>query len=268
MAKSINYHFKNIASKYYLKNDSVELLRIESSINNLFKNLDEDLKYLMNRKFIFGSYDRDTILPRKYDSNSDIDIMVVFNHTKYERTTETYRSWLKLFAEKYYKNRYGSEVVKSFPTITIKLNNINYDLVPAKEEDLTFLKRLYIPGEYGWISTNPNDVKNNLLEVNKNYNFIVKPIIRLLKGWNSNANYPLNSYDLELQVSKMNFFNDTIETGFFWAAKRLSLSSNAAQWKKDKLTSLRSSVYKIEDALTKDDEIKALIETNRILPNE
>lgn len=266
MATSLNYYLKQLSSNYYLKNDSEELKRINSSIDNLFKNLDKDLEYLMKKRFIFGSFDRDTILPRKYDSNSDIDIMVVFNHTEYERTPETYRNWLKHFADKYYKDRYGSEVIKTFPTVTLKLNNIKYDLVPAKEEITFYSSQLYIPGEYGWVSTNPNDVKANLINVNKKYDNIVRPIIRLLKAWNSKAGNPLSSYDLELQITQMNFFNDDIEKGFFWAARRLNIPYGAAKWKKDELNKLSSIISQIETYLENDNSLQAIIEIHKILP--
>ena len=118
MAVSIDNYLRVLASNYYLKNDSEEVKKINTSITNLLSNLDKELGILINRRFIFGSYDRDTILPRKFDSKSDIDIMVVFNHTDYERTPDTYRAWLKNFADKYYKDRYGSEVVKSFKAST------------------------------------------------------------------------------------------------------------------------------------------------------
>lgn len=266
MAISLNNYLRQLSSDYYLKNDSEELRKINTSVDNLMKNLDKDFEYLVNRKFIFGSFDRDTILPRKYDSNSDVDIMIVFNHTEYERTPETYRAWLKSFADKYYKNRYGSEVVKSFPTVTIRLNSINYDLVPAKEETNFFTSTLYIPGDNGWVSTDPYDVKTNLTKVNSQYNNIVRPIIRLLKAWNNNVGHPVDSYELELQVTKMNFHGDNIETGFIWASKRISVSSYAAQWRKDRISSLNSVVSKFESCLQNDDSIGARIQLHKLLP--
>lgn len=266
MAISLNSYLKQLSSDYYLKNDSEELRKINSSVDNLLKNLDKELPYLIKRHFIFGSFDRDTILPRKYDSNSDVDIMVVFNHTDYERTPETYRAWLKSFADKHYKDRYGSDVVKSFPTVTIKLNNINYDLVPAKEETNYFSSTLYIPGEYGWISTDPYDVKSNLTAINSRYNSIVRPIIRLLKAWNSNVGHPVDSYDLELQITKMNFHGDNVETGFIWAAKRIIVSQYAAQWKKDRINSLINIISKFESCLQDNDSAGARIQLHKLLP--
>ena len=107
MASSIDTYLRSLSYSFYLKKDSAEITRINTSKDNLLANLDKELGILIKRRFVFGSYDRDTILPRSIDSKSDIDIMVVFNHTEYERTPETYRGWLKNFGDKYYKDRYG-----------------------------------------------------------------------------------------------------------------------------------------------------------------
>ena len=125
MAVSIDNYLRTLSyEKYYLKRNSIETTRIDNSIKSLFLNLATEFKSKIRAKSIFGSYDRDTILPRSIDPMSDVDIMVIFNHTDFERTPETYRNWLKEFAEKHYKNKYGSSVEKTFPTITIKLENI------------------------------------------------------------------------------------------------------------------------------------------------
>ncbi len=268
MPVSINNYLRELSYKYYLKNDSDEIKAINTSIDTLMKNLNTDLGVLIKRKFIFGSYDRDTILPRSIDSQSDIDLMVVFNTTQYERTPETYRTWLKTFADKYYKNRYGSEVVKSFPTVTIRLGKIHYDLVPAKEETYLWSSTIYIPSKDSvWQSTDPNDVKTKLTEVNTKYNSIVRPIIRLMKAWNCYNNYPYDSYELELLITNMSFYGDNIESGFFYAVNQLSPSYFDPQTKKDKVNSLKYNIGKMKECLDSYDLIKAKQWLHRVLPN-
>jgi len=243
--------------------------KIEKSIENLFANLEEDFKYLIKRKVIFGSYDRDTILPRIYDKHSDVDIMIIFKTVTQEYLPETYRSWLKTFADKYYHERYGSEVVRSSPTVTIRLNNINYDLVPAKETDYQYVpNKIYIPskGSNEWQITDPDDIKNKLTEANKKYNQIVRLIIRLLKAWNSYNDYPYDSYDLELKITEMNFYQDNVESGLFWAADRLSALWNDSQLKKDKIASLKYNIGKVKEALNQDDLYNAKKWLHKVLP--
>lgn len=259
MALSLDSYLKSLSFSYYLKNDSDEVKRINTSLSGLLTNLNTHFSSLIKRKFVFGSYDRDTILPRKFDSKSDIDVMVVFNHTEYERTPETYRTWLKLFADKYYKDRYGSEVVKSFPTVTIRLGHIYFDLVPAKEEILWYSSTLSIPGNFGWRTTDPNDIKKKLTEANTKYNQVVRPIIRLLKAWNCNNGYPYDSYLLEQQITGMNFFGDNVQSGFFYAVGQLSIT--------DKTLSLKNNINEVKKALENDDIIRAKHWLHRVLPN-
>lgn len=269
MGASIDTYLRTLSYNFYLKNDSAEITRIDSSINALFTNLNKELGVLIKKKFVFGSYDRDTILPRRIDQNSDIDVMVVFNTTQYERTPETYRAWLKNFADKYYKNRYGSEVLKSYPTVTIRLGNIHYDLVPAKEEISYWLNTLYIPDKnsiYGWQQTNPNDVKQKLTQCNTQYNSIVRPIIRLLKAWNCTNGYPYDSYKLELSITNMNFTGDNVQSGFFYAVEQLPVDYYLAEYKKSKIRSLKYNIGKAKEALDRYDIINAKYWLHKVLP--
>lgn len=266
MAVSINNYLRTLSYNYYLRNNSTEDEKIKTYLNNLLSNLDKELGTLINRRLVFGSYDRGTILPRSIDSKSDVDLMVIFNHTEYERTPETYRTWLKNFADKYYKDRYGSEVVKSYPTVTIKLNNINYDLVPAKETELFFFgKSLYIPGNGNdWIETNPNDVKDKLTEVNTKYNSIVRPIIRLLKAWNSSNEHPLESYLLEKDIIERNFSGDNIQSGLTYASGRIGIINTYNQ--RTKVESLNYNLDKMVESLNNEDLVTAKRWLHRVFP--
>jgi predicted nucleotidyltransferase len=268
MASSIDTYLKSLSYSYYLKRNSDEVGKINRSKESLLAQLDNELGHLISRRFIFGSYDRDTILPRSIDKNSDIDLMVIFNHTDYERTPETYRSWLKRFADKYYKDRYGSVVVKSFPTVTIRLNNINFDLVPAKEEQGFFYgTTIYIPDKLnGWQATDPNDVKLQLTEANTRYNSVVRPIIRLLKAWNCSNGFPYDSYELELEVTGINFSGDNVQSGLFYAVKQLSTSYSDPQIKEVKLQSLRYNIGRAKECLEYDDPNRAKQWLHKVLP--
>ncbi len=268
MAISIDNYLRTLSSSYYLKNDSKEVEKIEKSIAALFLNLSKELGAKIKRQFVFGSYDRDTILPRAIDEHSDVDVMVVFNHTDYERTPETYRSWLKDFAEKYYKDRYDSQVLKTFPTVTVRLNHINYDLVPAKEITDTFLSNgLYIPDtDGGWQKTDPNDVKTALTNANTRYNGIVRPIIRLMKAWNCFNSYPYESFVFEKHLTGLNFYGDNYQSGFFYSVNSLSSSYSDPQYKKDKITALQNNIKKVKEHLEAGDLQKAKETLHKVLP--
>jgi len=257
----------SLASSYYISHNSTEATKIDTSVNSILKNLNTELGYRIKRQFVFGSYDRDTILPRRYDSHSDVDIMIVFNHTDYERTPETYRTWLKNFADKYYAEKYGSKVVKSFPTVTVELQSIKFDLVPAKEEVTYWSSKIYIPdGGSSWQITNPHDVKENLSAQNKRHNFIVKPIIRLFKAWNAKNDYPFESFDLETKITNVNYLGETIQSGFFYAADHLSTNYLYSISKNNAINNLKKYCGYVKMYLNNDDLITAKYWLHQILP--
>ena len=74
---SVNTFLTDLASSAILSEE--ERAGINRSVEALTKRLqthfeDKDIKEIS----VFGSYSRGTILPRKIDSKSDVDVMVVF----------------------------------------------------------------------------------------------------------------------------------------------------------------------------------------------
>ena len=113
---------------------------------------------------VFGSYDRDTILPRKYDEGSDVDYMIVFKNPN-QLQPETFRTWLKKFAEEKYTR---SEIYLDYPTTVLELSHIKFELVPAIKP---YWGAYMIPANTTifskWQSTNPFTLKNTITEANK-----------------------------------------------------------------------------------------------------
>ena len=144
------------------------------------------------KKEIFGSYSRDTTLSRKYDKNSDIDLMIVFEDAK-EYNPQTCLNWLKDFAEYWYPN---SLVKQSLPTVIIELQNIKFELVPAyvNDFDMCYIAR----DSSNWQYTNPKDLNKKMNDLNIKTNYEFKRVIRLIKYWNVQKNYRgYKSYALE-----------------------------------------------------------------------
>jgi len=252
---TINNYLKELSYDFYIKNDSQEQDNIQSSLNTLKEKL---LDYFndIDEVRVFGSYERDTILPRYWDDNSDIDVLIVFSNEIY--LPETYRNQLRKFAETYY---YQSIIYKSHPSIVLELNHIKFDLVPATEGRNT---EYQIPDDkQSWRDTDPNDVKNQLLFANKKYNNIVKPIVRLLKRWNAFNNYPYDSYELELRISGLNYKQDNYETGFFYASENI-ISRGDSYIANIKHESLIKQIEWIREYLERDDLDRAIIRTNKI----
>ena len=95
---SVNTHLVSLASNLVLSD--TENLSISTSMNTLAVRLEGYFGSGIIKHFQFGSSIRGTILPRKADSNSDIDYMIVFNTLDGQKKPQTYLDRLKTFAEK------------------------------------------------------------------------------------------------------------------------------------------------------------------------
>jgi len=253
-------HLKNISGSAVL-NDAEK-----SSINTSIVTIESRLSYYFGSEicenFKFGSSTRGTILPRNMDSNSDIDYMIVFIDNSYKPAT--YLNKLKNFVIKYYST---SEIYQSSPTIVLELSHIKFDLVPAIDDYLTAYKIPAPASDYlEWISTDPNDFNQSLIDKNTNNHSLIKPLIRLIKYWNSQNSYVFDSYLLEKKIINMSFFLcGDLKEYFYNAIENLDVDYYTAQWKKNKIDRAKNIVTKTMEYEDNDmpyaaeDEIKKLI---------
>lgn len=262
---SINSFLKSYAERLLVSYSSTE----RENLNRSYENLETNLKRYFGNNIItidkFGSFTRGTILPRKYDEYSDIDIMIAFSQSTFKRNPETYRNNLISFAEKYYSR---SEIKKDFPTVVLDLHHIKFDLVPAKIENGIFfdVQTISIPDrENNWQTTDPNGFNKKLTEANNRYGSIVKPIIRLLKFWNASHRYPYLSFDLEQKIADMDFYNDNYQSAFFSAIDNLDywFVPNKIS---EAVRVLRNNAANVEHYLKIYDQEKALQWLHKIIP--
>jgi len=238
---SVQSHLTNTASKLVLtstekSNIKISIRTLSSRLYSYFNNVEED--------FVFGSYDRGTILPRKVDSYSDIDYMIVFDDGA-DKKPQTLMDRLKKFAETYYSS---SEIFQSSPTIILALNHIRFELVPAYRGG--WGSDLYIPAPNSsystWISTDPDRIKSDLLAKNKSSNSHIKEIVRILKYWNSINGKVYSSYDLESSIISLYFFFCyNIKDYFYNAVSRLP-TYGLPSYKLDKVVRLKKKVASIK----------------------
>lgn len=167
-----------------LKLTTSEAEGIQTSVTTIINKLKDHFKDDgLKEVFAFGSYDRNTLLTRKADTESDVDILIVFEEKRWE--VQTYLNKLKQFAETNYPR---SEAYQAHPTITIELLKIKFELVPCiyKEEFLEDGKYLIPnPGktEFEWIKTEPLSLKNKINHYNKTRPVLID-LILLYKHWN------------------------------------------------------------------------------------
>ena len=77
---SVNSYLETLASSLVL--NSTEKNHITTSISTIKTRLNNYFSEIKDA-IIFGSYSRDTILPRKADEKSDVDIMVIFDNPNF-----------------------------------------------------------------------------------------------------------------------------------------------------------------------------------------
>lgn len=204
---NINNILSNFAQQeLVLARSSKERSRIDNSLTQLEKVISNKLSI---KQFIrFGSYTRNTILPRKYDSKSDIDLMVVFNTSNGVMTSGTYRKHILDVLSNAYPNSISK---KDFPVIKLELNHIMFDVVPAySEESFWGGAKYYIPDSgNGWRQTVPNDINSDLAQKNQSYGGnVIRQVIRLCKHWNASAGYPLESYLMEKDIVNLVYWGN------------------------------------------------------------
>jgi len=206
-----------------LARNDTERNAIGRSLSHLESVLRNKLNYI--KEFIrFGSYTRNTILPRQYDPQSDIDLMVVFNTTQGKYTPGTYRKWLLDAVSTAYPNSVSK---KDFPVVKLELNHIMFDIVPAYCEEYWLGSKLYyIPSANdSWQGTVPNDINQPLSVKNQQYgNNTVRNVIRLCKHWNASANYPFESYLMEKQIINLSFWNVDTYSAFLNTMSNIAIN--------------------------------------------
>lgn len=142
---------------------------------------------------VFGPYARGTILPRKADDHSDVDIMMVFDDDDDYRP-QAYINRIKKFAE----GKYWSSIVhQDRPSVVLDMQHIRIEMTPGKNYGV---EGWYcIPRDASaWQLTKPNSFNSDLVKCNGSNGYKVKPVIRLMKHWNVSKNCrALPSFELE-----------------------------------------------------------------------
>lgn len=232
---------------------SQEILTQEEadSINTSFSTITERmLSYFddeVKEIIPFGSFTRDTILPRVIDDNSDVDLMIVFKNSNIK--PQAYLDRLRKFVETTYSR---SEIYQSNPTIVLKLNHIKFDLVPALKNLSAFPSYSYkIPAPkssyINWLETNPVGFNQKLTRVNNSQKNMIKPLIRLVKYWNAFNGYIFDSFEIEKTIVDKSWCADNLKGYLFQYFKDLStLSIFSNQNRSDKITNAKKIIQNVE----------------------
>lgn len=158
---TVSTQLTTLASDLVLSDN--EKSSISTSITTLSSRLNFYFGSNVTSHFQFGSNTRGTILPRKANSNSDIDYMVFFDTSDGQKKPQAYLDRLKKFAETKYST---SEISQSSPTIVLSLNHIKFELVPAIDD---YGYQIPSPASSWteWISTDPTGANQAIQDKNK-----------------------------------------------------------------------------------------------------
>lgn len=258
---SVNSHLVSLASDLVLSEQ--EKSSISTSISTLSLRFASYFGSDVTNKFQFGSSTRGTILPRKADSNSDIDYMIIFDTSDGQKKPQTYLDRLKRFAEAKYST---SEISQSNPTIVLSLNHIRFELVPA-----IYNYGYQIPSPASswseWTSTDPTGTNDALQNKNKAENYQIKPLVRLLKYWNARKVHPFRSFDLEQYIVGKYFWSCSALKDYFydlWSG--FSCTYNTAQYIKDMVESAKAHARKAKEYEDEGMPASAESEIKKIVP--
>ncbi|MFC8689586.1 nucleotidyltransferase [Brevibacillus porteri] len=239
---SVLSYLDELSSKLVIKEE--EKIKISTSNSTLSSRISSYFDGDISDQFTFGSYTRGTILPRKADSTSDIDYMIVFkNPNNYK--PQTFLIQLKGFVGTYYQK---SEIYQSFPTIALELQHIKFELVPATKD---WLGSIRIPSPSNvyedWLSTDPNGFNNQLTQKNQSCNNKIKPMIRLMKYWNARNGYIFSSYMLEKHITEQCylFCNSLKDYLFRYISSSLTCGWSAPKTTKDKIDRAKQIIMNV-----------------------
>lgn len=239
-----------------------ERIKIDVSIKALETRLSEYFdKSVIAQKIPFGSHQRNTMLPRCMDEYSDVDYMVVFSDR--DKTPEAYLSRLKGFI----KNKYPRSIVyQDHPTVALDMHHIRVELVPAIN---SLWDGLNIPSKgsvFKWIATDPNDLHRKIDAHDDAHNGLIRPLIRLVKYWNSLNGYPFESYFLEKKILSRNFFfsRKTLPNYFIDFMNDIDVEYDASQKRKKRINLLKERMAAIRDATYRKDG-KLLVRKLKVL---
>jgi len=262
---SVNSYLTTLASSLVLSEQ--EKLSIATSIKTLSYRLQLHFGNNITEHFQFGSSTRGTILPRKADKDSDIDYMVVFNTSDTHKKPQTYLNYLRYFVENKY---FSSEIYQSYPTIVLSLNHIKFELVPAIQGYFSY--KIPSPSSYEneWISTEPSKTNQTLQDKNVSNNFQIKPLVRLIKYWNTKEGKIFTSFSIEEYIISQYFFSSkfsSLKDYFyeFWSA--FSYPYDTAQYIKDKVERAKRYAKQAKDYENRNQPALANLEIQKIVPS-
>lgn len=215
---SVNTYLVRVARSLVL--DANESSSIKKSIETLENRLLNWSKYdEVSGHRVFGSFSKETILPRWADEESDVDYMLIFDYYKHQYKAQTYLDWVKEFVSSKYTT---SDIYQDYPTMVLELNHIKFEISPGIRMWGDTLPYYQIPAPKSsiveWINTNPFTDIERLTKKNSEEHYYIKRLARVLKYINVKLGRPLKSYRIEEYLITKVFWGDSTFADYFFHA--------------------------------------------------
>ena len=151
--------------------------------------------------FAIGSYKRETICA----DERDIDLMACLEPygttdywASYKNDSKAFLYWVRdRLNDRYYATKVSSRKV----CVKLDFSNIVTDVTPCFPRSGGGY--LMPDGSGGWMATNPPFHADFMTDANRNLDWKLKPIVRLIKAWNIANSHHLSSFHVELMVERI-----------------------------------------------------------------
>ncbi|MDH4273531.1 MAG: hypothetical protein OEW08_00685 [Gammaproteobacteria bacterium] len=183
---------KNLSKSLFLDQDTTR------SIDSLIANVSEKAqRYFLHDLHLigaFGSYSRNTLLPRQMDSRTVIDVMVCLNISS--KMASDHLNYLQQFVEHVFPNQNFSRTPRS---LTLHFSPYPVRLLPAVASDAAAY-RIPARSTAGWLYINPTECMRRLEFADQFNRGMVRPLIRVAKYWNATHDYPFHPFEIEQAI--------------------------------------------------------------------
>jgi hypothetical protein len=146
--------------------------------------------------FLVGSYSRDTMISPLKDADIDIFTVLASNYYEKYRPAALLDRVRTVLLKTYTKT---PKISRNGQAVTITFTDFKVDVVPAYNRQGG---GYIIPDSTtdSWISTNPEVHDSTLSAANKDHAGRLKPLIKMIKGWNRNLGGAFDGFYLELMT--------------------------------------------------------------------
>jgi hypothetical protein len=117
------------------------------------------------------------------------------------------------------------------------------------------------------MTTEPKKLKNKVENANKNNNFKIKPLIRLMKYWNAKNDYVYNSHELENNILNGFYLLNTNLKEYLYSAFENLNTYNLPKYKKNKVERAKMIINNVKKYENKNMPHTAESEIKDLLPN-